>query len=108
MHVDVVYLLRYREVCSVWGEDKDRWLRRTRSVSFSRIAEQILAGDYLDVLENPSRQDQDVFVLRVDGYTWVVPFVIDKGTIFLKTAYPSRKFHRRYGGSNAQNQAEPG
>jgi hypothetical protein len=32
-----------------------------------------------------------------------VPFVIEENeTIFLKTAYPSRKFHKLYGGSDEE------
>ena len=59
----------------------------------------VISGEYLDILENPSREGQDIFILRVQGYTRVVPFVVENDdTIFLKTAYPSRKFHKRYGG----------
>ena len=40
--------------------------------------------------------------LAIKGYTWVVPFVVeDDDTLFLKTPYPSRKFHKKYGGRNA-------
>ena len=82
-----------------WNPDKDRFLRTTRGVSFQEIADAIISGDYLDILENPGRPGQEVFVLRISGYTWAVPFVIEEDeTIFLKTAYPSRKFHKRYGG----------
>ena len=60
-------------------------------------------GDYIDLLESPARPDQDIVVLSIHGYTWVVPFVVEDGnTLFLKTAYPSRKFHRRYGGRDAE------
>ena len=82
-----------------WSPQKDRVLRSTRGVSFQQIADAIVSGEYLDILENPSRPDQDIFVLRIQGYTWVVPFVLEnEDTIFLKTAYRSRKFHKRYGG----------
>jgi hypothetical protein len=91
-----------------WGEDKNRWLRRNRGVSFDQIAGMILAGQYLDVLRHPSRTGQEIFVIRIESYTWAVPFVSDKDSIFLKTAFPSRKFHRRYGGSDAQDQTGPG
>lgn len=85
-----------------WSEEKDRCLRATRGVSFSEIAARILAGDYIDLLENPSRPGQEIVVMTIEGYTWVVPFVVEEGRrLFLKTAYPSRKFHRRYGGQNA-------
>ena len=83
-----------------WSPEKDRFLRLTRGVSFQQIADVIISGEYMDILENPSRPGQDIFVLRIQGYTWVVPFVVENDdTIFLKTAYPSRKFHKRYGGA---------
>jgi len=37
--------------------------------------------------------------MTVKNYTHVVPFVIDENSnIILKTIYPSRKFHKIYGG----------
>jgi hypothetical protein len=84
-----------------WSETKDLSLKRTRGISFQDIAEEILSGRYLDILENPGRPGQDIFVVRIKDYTWVVPFVIrEDDTIFLKTAYPSRNFHKRYGGAH--------
>lgn len=72
-------------------------------MSFQQIAEQIVSGNYLDILENPGRSGQRIFLVRMSGYTWVVPFVIEAdATIFLKIAYPSRKFHKLYGGHDAQ------
>jgi hypothetical protein len=91
-----------------WGEDKNDRLRRTRGVSLEQIAEQILAGEYLDIVKSPTRAAQEVFVLRIAGYTWAVPFVSDGDIIFLKTAFRSRKLHRRYGGLDAQDQTRPG
>lgn len=90
-----------------WGEEKNDLLRRTRGISLEQIAEQILAGEYLDVVRSPTRAAQEVFVLRVAGYTWAVPFVSDGHTIFLKTAFPSRKLHRHYGGLDAKDQTRP-
>ena len=85
-----------------WNEEKDRRFVQARGVSFHEIADRILAGDYIDLLENPARTGQDIVVTVIEGYTWVVPFVVEEDdTLFLKTAYPSRKFHKRYGGRNA-------
>ena len=70
-----------------------------RGVSFREIADIILPGDYLDILEHPGRPNQFIFVIRLRDYIWVIPFTIeDEETIFLKTAFPSRKFNKRYGG----------
>lgn len=82
-----------------WNPEKDRFLRTARGVSFQQIADDIVSGNYIDILELPRRPDQQIFLLRITGYTWVVPFVIEEDeTIFLKTAYASRKFHELYGG----------
>jgi hypothetical protein len=84
-----------------WSVAKDRFLRTVRGISFQDIAEEILSGRYLDILENPSRPGQDIFIIRINDDIWVVPFVLrDDDTIFLKAAYPSRKFHKRYGGAH--------
>jgi uncharacterized DUF497 family protein len=86
-----------------WSEEKDHWLRSQRGISFQEISAQILGDDLLDVLESPSRENQQVFIVRCRDYTWVVPFVLEHdNTIFLKTAYPSRKMHRRYGGPHGE------
>ena len=82
-----------------WNEDKNKWLMRERGISFQEIADTILRGEYIDILENPTRSNQDIFILHIHSYTWVVPFVIDeRESIYLITAFPSRKFHKRYGG----------
>ena len=40
-------------------------------------------------------------MIRFQKFIWVVPFVLeDDESIFLKTAYPSRKMNARFGGSN--------
>jgi hypothetical protein len=84
-----------------WNYEKDQWLNQTRGISFQEIADKIIAEDYLDILENPTKPNQDIFILYIHDYTWVVPFVIEKEeTIFLKTAFPSRKFHKLYGGKS--------
>ena len=75
-----------------WDKDKDEWLKNTRGVSFQEISDLILSGLYLDILENSKRPSQDIFVLWLHEYVWVVPFVLEpSGNIFLKTAYPRQE-----------------
>ncbi len=82
-----------------WDEQKNKKLIAERKISFEQIAEKILNKEYLDILENPSRNDQMVFIVKLNEYIYVVPFVIDdQECIVLKTAYPSRKFNKMYGG----------
>ena len=67
-------------------------------MSFERIAEMISQEQYLEALRHPKRSNQRMFTIRIDDYVWVVPYVYeaDGQTIFLKTAFRSRKFNRRY------------
>ena len=82
----------------IWNNEKNKWLMLNRNISFEEIADIILNGNILEILENPSRDNQQYFILEVKSYTWVVPFLIDEEEkIILKTAFPSRKFHKKYG-----------
>jgi len=86
----------------IWDSEKNDWLILNRGISFEEIADKILNEDYLEILENPTNKNQQYFVMDIDNYTWVVPFLInEKDQIVLKTAFPSRKFHKKYGRENA-------
>ena len=81
-----------------WDDEKNNKLITERNVSFDEISEIILREEYLDILENPSRKDQLVFIICLQDYIYAVPFIIDENeNIILKTAYPSRKFNKIYG-----------
>ncbi len=83
----------------IWDDNKNEWLMINRGISFEEIAEIILNKEYMEILENPTRENQQYFIIRIKNYTWVVPFIInEEDQIILKTAFPSRKFHRKYGG----------
>lgn len=97
--IDIVYTRRYPfHVEIIWDEQKNTWLKETRRVSFEEIAGIIIAEQYLDIAENPTRENQEYFVVSLHDYTWLVPYLVDEdGRIVLKTAYPSRKAHKLYG-----------
>ena len=40
--------------------------------------------------------NQKIFVINIDNYIWLVPFVKNEKEIFLKTAIPSRKATKKY------------
>ena len=82
----------------IWDKSKNEWLITNRGVSFDKIADKILNNDYYEILDNPTREGQSYFILGIEHYTWVVPFRISgDDEIVLKTAFPSRKFNKRYG-----------
>ena len=83
----------------IWDDDKKQKLQIERDISFDHISEIILRKEYLDILENLSRPNQQIFVVKLNNYTYAVPFIIDdQSNIVLKTAYPSRKLHKKYTG----------
>ena len=81
----------------IWDDDKNQKLQSERNISFEEIAEIILRKEYLEILENPSRSNQQIFVVKINNYIYSVPFIIDEqSNIILKTVFPSRKLHKKY------------
>ena len=39
-----------------------------------------------------------MLLIEIENYIWVVPFVIEEDGIFLKTAFRSRKYTKKYFG----------
>ncbi len=66
----------------------------------------IQQGDLLDVLGHPDPKRfgrQQIFIIRVDAYVYMVPFVESEEEIFLKTIIPSRKMTKKYFAHLKQN-----
>ena len=41
--------------------------------------------------------DNEIYMLEIENYAYIVPFVESDNEIFLKTAFPSRKYTKRFG-----------
>ncbi len=80
-----------------WNSEKNEILKRERGISFEEIAYLIESGQIVGIEENPSRSNQKLYILEIDNYAIVVPFLESETEIFLKTAFPSRKYAKRYG-----------
>ncbi len=82
-----------------WDEEKNKELQIERGVSFEEVVLAIEDGRLLDVLEHPNQEKyggQKLYVVAVNRYAYIVPF-LDSGTErFLKTIFPSRKYTRTY------------
>ena len=77
-----------------WDDGKNAKLRAERGIGFEDIVFHIERGDLLDILEHPNPDryaGQRLFVVRREDYVYLVPFVEDEQTVFLKTIIPSRK-----------------
>ncbi len=82
-----------------WDGKKSKKLQSIRNISFEQILVEINNGNLLDVIENPNQKkypNQLIYIVRSGNYVYLVPFVMDKEKILLKTIYPSRKFKRLY------------
>jgi uncharacterized DUF497 family protein len=82
-----------------WNTVKNDFLRSERGVSFEEIEVAIEQGNLLDIVAHRNRAkypNQRIFVVRLLDYVYLVPFVEDKGSFFLKTIIPSRKATKQY------------
>ena len=80
-------------------DEKNEFLQRTRGVSFEEVLFHIQNGDVLDVIKhpNPARYpSQNIIVLNMEGYVYLVPYTKEGGVRFLKTIIPSRKATKEY------------
>ena len=79
-----------------WSSEKNKKLIKERNVSFEICLVKIENKDILDILDNTNYPNQKIFVLEIDNYVYLVPFIENKDEIFLKTIIPSRKFTKKY------------
>ena len=53
----------------------------------------------LDTIEHPNADkysNQKIFIVNIENYIYLVPFVESEESIFLKTIIPSRKMTKKY------------
>ncbi|MBI4720453.1 MAG: toxin [Chitinivibrionia bacterium] len=84
-----------------WSNEKNEWLKANRGVCFEQVVILIEREDVLDILEHPNQKAyprQKIAVVRISDYAYLVPFVEEGDTIFLKTIIPSRKASSKYKG----------
>lgn len=83
-----------------WNQEKNAQLKQQRDISFEEIVFAIENNGLLDEVKHPSRDNQRLFVVFINNYVYLVPYVTDnEGTVFLKTIIPSRKAFKKYLGA---------
>ncbi len=83
----------------LWNAEKNKQLRTERRIDFDTVALAINQGWVLDIVEHPNQEkysSQKIFVLAINQYIYLVPFIEDEHSIFLKTIIPSRKMKKKY------------
>lgn len=82
-----------------WDEKKNVLLKSMRDVTFEEVLVAIDEGALLDTIQHPSKtrySNQKIFVVNINNYVYLVPFVEDEEKVFLKTIIPSRKATKKY------------
>ena len=88
-----------------WNIEKNEQLKKERGISFEEVVFYIERGQLLDIVEHPNQEKyagQRIFIVHINDYVYLVPFVENEQEVFLKTIIPSRKATRKYlrGSSN--------
>lgn len=84
-----------------WSADKNRKIIEERHISFEEVIFSLQSGGLFDDAVHPNSEkypDQRIFVVSVDDYAYLVPYVETDDEIFLKTVFPSRKATRKHRG----------
>lgn len=87
-----------------WNSEKNRKLIEERGISFESVVFSLQSGGLLDDIVHPNTEkypNQRVFVVSIDDYVYLVPYVETEEEIFLKTAIPSRKATKQYLGEKS-------
>jgi uncharacterized DUF497 family protein len=95
----------------LWDANKNERLKTARGLSFEQVVMHIAVGDILGVYEHPNREQypgQQILVVKINEYAYLVPFVESSEGRFLKTIIPSRKATREYLGGQQHDEGQPG
>ncbi len=82
-----------------WNSEKNEILATNRGITFDEIVQRIKSGAKVIETDHPNKEkypNQKIMIVDVDGYAYLVPFVIDGDEYFLKTIIPSRKATKKY------------
>ena len=82
-----------------WDPEKNEKLKRERGISFEEIVFNLGEGRLWKIESHHNQEDypnQQIFFIPIGDYVYLVPFVLDEESFFLKTAFPSRKATNEY------------
>jgi hypothetical protein len=82
-----------------WNHEKNERLKAERNISFEEIVLAIETDGLLDIVAHSNLGKyprQRMFVVAIEHYAYLVPFVEESDHYFLKTVIPNRKATRDY------------
>jgi len=89
-----------------WNIEKNKLLKSERDVCFEDVVTLIYEDKVLDIIKHPNGEkypNQKLYIVLLNNYVHMVPFVKDNDEIFLKTIVPSRKMNKQYKGEHNEN-----
>jgi len=82
-----------------WDQNKNNILHKERGITFEEIVFLIENDALLAIEDHPNQKkypNQRIYVIAIDDYAYLVPFIETENKIFLKTIIPSRKATKKY------------
>jgi len=82
-----------------WDPEKNERIKRERNISFEKIIFHLSQGDVWKIADHPDQNNypgQKIYFVIAGDYIYLVPHVVEKDYIFLKTIIPSRKATKMY------------
>lgn len=82
-----------------WNNEKNKLLKKERGVTFEDVIYYIEKGNLLAIIMHPDINrypDQKIYIINIENYVYLVPFVETDDTVFMKTIIPSRKAAKKY------------
>lgn len=82
-----------------WSDEKNIKLKNERGISFDTIIYYIEKGAVLDIVPHPLQDKypgQNIYIIAIEEYAYLVPFIETETVVFLKTIIPSRKATKIY------------
>lgn len=82
-----------------WNSEKNKQLKLQRGIGFEQIVLHIEKGDILEIVNHPNNDKyphQQIIIVNISEYAYLVPFIQEEKGMFLKTIIPSRKVTNHY------------
>ena len=82
-----------------WNQEKNEQLQTERKINFETVISSIEEGNLVDIIQHPNQEkypNQRIFIVEINRYVYLVPFVESDTEFFLKTIIPSRKLKKQY------------
>lgn len=83
-----------------WDDEKNNLLKSDstrQNISFESVVIALTKEEnLLDYIDSPTHYWQKCYVININDYVYIVPFVQEWNKIFLETIYSSRKYTKYY------------